>query len=362
MARLIAESKAEITILGRKFPWSLPAEDEGFKIIRWKMIFKRGFLFYKWLNIRIFLYLLFNKADIILANDLDTLLPCYIISRIKRVRLVFDSHEYFTGTPELQNRHFVRSFWKYIERKILPHLDNVMTVNRSISDLYMQEYGIEARVVRNINMKEDIIPLSRKDLDIPGKDLLLVLQGTGINIDRGGVELFEAMRELHGVHLLVIGRGDALLRLGELSADPGLKGKVSFLPVMPWRMMMRYTCMADVGISLDKANCLNYELSLPNKIFDYINAGLAVITSNIPEITGIIRQYACGIIADNVEPSSIAASICSLRDDKELLEQLKKNSLIASKSLSWDNESRVAREVFIKSGLEFDSLQNHSEQ
>jgi glycosyltransferase involved in cell wall biosynthesis len=353
MAGLIAESRADITILGRELAESLPVEDMEFKVQRWKMVFRTGFLFYKWFNIRIFFYLISNKADLIVSNDLDTLLPCYIVSKLKRVNLIFDSHEYFTGSPELKNRHFVRLFWKNIERKTLPYLNYVMTVNKSISDLYHKEYGIDAVVVRNISEKHEIHPINRSELGLSDNDLILILQGTGINIDRGGEELVEAMKQITGVHLLIIGKGDALGMLREMSQSPDLKGKITFLPAMPWNQMMRYTGMADAGLSLDKGDSLNYKLSLPNKIFDYINAGIALIVSNLPEVKKVVDLYGCGLLIDKISPETITERIIQIRDDRSLLEELKNNSLIASGKLSWEVEKQKAKALYKSAGLEY---------
>ena len=107
------------------------------------MIFKRGFLFYKFFNIRLFFFLLFHKYDLLVSNDLDTLLPNFLVSKLKGLPLVYDSHEYFTGVPEIQNRPFVKWVWKSIEKLYFPGLKNVMTVSESIASQYEKEYGVK---------------------------------------------------------------------------------------------------------------------------------------------------------------------------------------------------------------------------
>ena len=123
------------------------------------MIFKRGFLFYKFFNIRLFFYLLLHKADLLVSNDLDTLLPNFLISKIKNLPLVYDSHEYFTGVPEIQNRPFVKWVWKSLEKSIFQRLKYVITVSEPIASLYENLYSVKPVVIRNLAKKSDhLIP------------------------------------------------------------------------------------------------------------------------------------------------------------------------------------------------------------
>ncbi len=125
----------DVLLLGRKLPDSLPIERE-YKTKRFHLIFKTEVWFYIEYNIRLFLFLLFKKVDVLLANDLDTLLPNFLISKLKRRPLVYDSHEMFCEGPELQGRKFVQSVWRFIEKAILPRLKHTYTVSRSIADAY----------------------------------------------------------------------------------------------------------------------------------------------------------------------------------------------------------------------------------
>ena len=135
MAGVLKDLGCDVTIVGRE--WGSKCGDEAFpfRIIRFRMIFNKGFLFYKFFNIRLFIHLLFGKYDLLIANDLDTLLPNYIVSKIRKLTLVYDSHEYFTGVPELNGRPFVKWVWTLIEKSVFPHLRNVITVSDSIASI-----------------------------------------------------------------------------------------------------------------------------------------------------------------------------------------------------------------------------------
>jgi glycosyltransferase involved in cell wall biosynthesis len=311
------------------------------------MIFKRGFLFYKFFNIRLLFSLLFNKYNLLVANDLDTLLPNYLVSKIRKIPLVYDSHEYFTGVPEIQKRPFVKWVWTTIERSVFPHLRNVLTVSDSIAEKYAGQYGIKPVTIRNCSdPSEGIKNFTHEEMGIDRGNLIVVLQGTGINADRGGEELIEAIGLTDGVTLLIIGSGDLLPLLKVKVSALNISDKVKFIPTLPWNEMMRYTKSADAGLSLDRDTNLNYSFSLPNKLFDYISAGIPVIAGNLQEVRKIIEENECGIIIPDISPTEISKAIIRLRDDRLLLNKLKQNAVKGSEKLSWERESEKVRTLY----------------
>lgn len=347
IAETVSRLDCNIMIIGRKSGDCCNTNAVPFKTKRFRMIFRRGFLFYKLYNIRLFFHLIFNRYDILVANDLDTLLPNFIVSKLKRLPLVYDSHEYFTGVPELQNRPLVKWVWKSIEKLIFPHLKHVMTVSDSIAMQYEGEYGVRPITVRNCSRKTGhIIPFTREEFGASLDHLLLILQGTGINIDRGGEELIEAISATENVSLLIVGSGDLLPALKEKALKLNLSQRVKFIPKLPWEEMIRYTKAADVGLSLDKDTNLNYRFSLPNKLFDYIAAGIPVIAGNLPEVSQIVKEYKCGIIIPEVTPHEISKAISELKNNPDLMTELKLNAVIASESVNWENESAKVIEFY----------------
>jgi glycosyltransferase involved in cell wall biosynthesis len=340
IADTVSKLDCDITIIGRRKGNCCDSDMVPFRTIRFNMIFKKGFLFYKFFNIRLFIHLLFNKYDLLVANDLDTLLPNFLISKFKRLPLIYDSHEYFTGVPEIQNRPFVRWVWTTIERGIFPHLNNVMTVSDSIAIQYENEYGIKPHIVRNCSPStKNIIPYSREEIGINEDQLLLILQGTGINIERGGEELIDAISRTRDVALLIVGSGDVITILNDKTKKLGITHRVRFVPKVLWNEMIRYTKTADAGLSLDKNSNANYTYSLPNKLFDYISSGIPVIAGNLAEVEKIITFNNCGIIIPEVTPDEILKAIMKIKEDPELLKELKVNATRTSEYLNWEKES-----------------------
>ncbi|HKJ05832.1 MAG TPA: hypothetical protein VJ970_00040, partial [Flavobacteriaceae bacterium] len=125
----------DVLLIGRKLRNS-KAISRKYKTKRFNLLFNSGFLFYAEYNIRLFFYLLFIKKNILVANDLDTLLANYLASTITKCKLIYDSHELFTEVPELTNRPFVKHVWITIEKWIFPKLKTVYTVNSEIAEIY----------------------------------------------------------------------------------------------------------------------------------------------------------------------------------------------------------------------------------
>jgi len=340
MAEVVGRLGADVTIIGRKMGSCCETDNLQFRTRRFHMFFKKGFLFYKFFNIRLCFFLLFHRFDILVANDLDTLMPNFFISRLRNIPLVFDSHEYFTGVPELCNRPFVRWVWKTIEKSILPGLKNTLTVSDSIAVQYSSEYGISPLVIRNYSKSAgEIKKYSREELGINPDHLLLILQGTGINRERGGEELIESFLSNENHSLLIIGSGDIIPVLKEKVRKYNLSGRIKFFPKVSWDEMMRFTKTADAGVSLDKNISINQRFSLPNKIFDYISAGIPVIAGDLREVTKFITDFKCGIIIPEITPGEISRAVKLLHENKDLLQKLRQNAKEASEIINWPGES-----------------------
>lgn len=331
-----------VHIIGRKFKTSPDAGSIPFKITRFRLFINKGPFFYAWFNIRLFLYLMFKNVDVLFANDLDTLPANYLASVLKKIPLIYDSHEYFTEVPELSDRKHVQSIWKGIERKIVPRLKYMFTVNDSIAKLYMDEYKIPVHVVRNVPVRDHAILPSkqelRKELSLPADKILVIMQGAGINIHRGAEEALEALHDMPGVMLLIIGSGDVFPAIQKKVVDKQWKN-ILVIPKLPYEQLKRYTTACDIGLTLDKPNNLNYKFSLPNKLFDYLHAGLAIVASDLPEVKKIVQKYKVGEVIPEYSIRAIAQTVNRLSQQKELLSLYQGNASVAMKDLNWQNES-----------------------
>lgn len=327
----------DVLLVGRVKRDSLPLPHRNYRMHRMKLLFEKGPLFYAEYNIRLFIFLMFHRADLLFSNDLDTLLPNFLMSKIKSAHLVYDSHEYFTETPELVNRKFVQGVWKKIEHWIFPKLKDVITVNQSIADLFENQYGVKVAVVRNI---PPLLPLPEKQFEdkYPVDKPIVLLQGSGINIHRGAEELVQAMQFVENANLLIVGGGDVIDVLNKMSLDLHLENKIFFIPKVPFEELRYYTSKASLGVSLEKDTNINYRFMLPNKLFEYIQAGVPVLISPMVEMKKIVETYGVGETIKSHNPQEIGRHISHMISDKEKLKTYRENCRIAAAELNWENE------------------------
>jgi len=339
----------DVLLVGRKRRSSVPLPKRDYETKRMKLLFEKGALFYAAFNLRLFLLLLFKKSDILLANDLDTLLANYVATKFKRnTALVYDSHEYFTEVPELEGRR-AKKVWERIEGWIFPKLTKIYTVNQSIADVYQKKYKKELKVVRNISPKWEMEKLeSHLELGLPEDKKLIIIQGAGINVDRGGEEAVEAMKSVENGVLIIVGDGDVVPQLKEFVAKNDLSEKVLFFGKQPYDRMMNFSYYASIGLTLDKNTNLNYAYSLPNKVFDYIHSNTALICTNLVEVKKVVEKNEIGIVMEELNPTILASTINELLANQTQLNRFIENCKIASEKEHWDKEVKILKDFFPK--------------
>jgi len=347
----LKECGYEVVLIGRKLPSSLPIPDWPFAAERMRLLFTKGPVFYFFFNLRLFFKLLFKKSHLLFANDLDTLLPNYLVSRIKKVPLIYDSHELFTEVPELQHSHFKRNIWLRIEKWIVPNLKTCVTVNESIATIFSSKYKVPFHSVRNISdYPPDFKAKTKAELGLPADKKIILLQGAGINIDRGSEELVDAMPYINDALLLIIGGGDVWQILKDKIRIKDLTEKVTLIDKIPKTELMHYTFNADLGISIDKNTNPNYYNSLPNKIFDYLNAGVPILASHLPEIEKIVSGYAVGDFIMDHSPLTIAGKINELLSSPKLKEY-RENAIKTKQILNWPSEKTKLISLIRNAGI-----------
>jgi glycosyltransferase involved in cell wall biosynthesis len=337
----------DVMLVGRERKKSLPLKLRAYRIKRMRLWFSKGPLFYAEYNFRLFLFILFNRFDLVLTNDLDTLCGGYYGSRIRRIPLFHDCHEYFRGVPELKGRKITTWIWKRIEDHIFPKLKTIYAVNGSVAGLYNKEYGNEISVIRNVPVRRDgIAAKNRDELGIPADHRILLYQGA-LNIDRGIEEAMLALKYLKtSASFLVIGTGDIDKKLKELAEKEHLNGRVIFTGPIPLEELYAYTLMADIGLSIEKDVSLNYHYCLPNKFLDYIQANVPVLISPLPEMKAIMEKYNIGETIINHDPEHLALKIDRMLTHTDQLAVYRENLKKASSDLCWENEEKELIRLF----------------
>tara|TARA_R110002050_G_scaffold111014_6_gene224093 strand:- start:12729 stop:13838 length:1110 start_codon:yes stop_codon:yes gene_type:complete len=347
VALTLQKMSFQVLVVGRKLPKSKKLDPRPYKTRRMKLFFRKGPLFYAEYNLRLFLFLRVRKADIFLANDLDSLLANYLSSVLKGKPLVYDSHEFFTEVPELLDRPVKRAIWQRIERAILPKLKNAYTVSESIAASYREKYGTPFKVVRNLPHREELIIVPHEKSLATDNRKIILYQGA-LNIGRGLEYAIKAMQYLDDARLLIAGDGDITLPLKRLAADLDLADRVSFLGKIPLEEMKFITAQADLGLSIEEDLGLSYRFALPNKLFDYIQQQVPVLVSNLPEMKKIVDDYQIGMILESHDPQQMAAQFHVALFNWKLREKWYNNLPLAAHDLCWEHEEQVLFEIFEK--------------
>lgn len=333
----------DVFVYGRVLPGTFKTK-KPYKVYLKRHWFNNNFWFYAEYNIRLFFYLLFQRYDFILSNDLDTLPACFFVSRLRKVDLIYDSHELFSEGPELQGRKFVQGFWRGLESYFLPKIKKSFTVSQSIVDFYHKKHNNSMVLVRNLPlMKEEI---EGGNVNFPTQNKVILYQGV-LNPGRGIKPMIEALFFLDNIDLVIIGYGKVEKELKEFVARKKMTGRVHFLGRVERDQLPNYTKKATLGMVLEEPLGKSFEYSLPNKLFDYIHAELPIIAGSLPEIKRVICSFGVGVLVKDYDPKNIALSIKYLLNDKDLMNKIKANQKIAKQELCWEKEQKQLDKFFI---------------
>lgn len=291
-----------------------------------------------WMNLALTREAIRQHADVYHAHDLDTLPAGYLAKLWTRKKLVYDFHELFT---ELYRRGVKSGFWRLFfsaqERFLAKRADLRLTVCDSLGEWMTRQYGINGVVtVMNAPQKEVVSPVPAG-----GRREKVILYHGAFLPDRGLEPLIESARYLEGARIVLRGVGLLEEPLRRLVQAIGVEEKVSFAPPVPVTDLVKAASAADIGMIPYLPACDNLRLCLPNKLFEYIMAGLAVVATDLPEIRRIILHHNLGVVLDDPNDArSIARTLNALLKDEGRLEAMKRNALEVAQSLyNWECES-----------------------
>lgn len=285
---------------------------------------------------------------IVWANDTDSLPGCWLAAR-GRCRLVMDAHELFPEVPEIQDKPLVKWVWRTIERWLMPKCDALLTVSQGIADYYKDRYGVEMTVVRNLSSGQWSVASGQRGgshcrVSILSTDhcpLTTLLYAGKVNVGRGVDWAIDALEWLPGCRLVVAGDGDLLEAMKAYAAEKPWADRVVFTGRLMPEEMTALEAKADVGLVMLEDKGLSYHYALPNRVGAFVQAGVPMVVSDLPEMARVVRTYGVGEVIDELGVKSYELRVKALAEavERVLAREWKDEDFAAAREdMDWNKE------------------------
>lgn len=286
-----------------------------------------------------------TSADIYHASDITALPACYIAARMRRRPLIFESYELPLVDPPITRRRLLCALSTRLLRGMMSHCSGIITTSPPMGRELQRRYGGRAPIiVRNIPDYQAPVASDRlrQYLGLGPETRISLYQGY-LQPDRGLDVLVRAARFLAlGIVIVMLGGGPSQPEVEALIAQEGVGDRVKILPPAPHTELLEWTASADIGLAIYRASySANVQVWMPNKLFEYLMAGLPVLASPIEAIVETVRTYEVGCIVDSIEPEEVGRAISAMLADQEALARMHQNTLAAAeRELRWDVEQQ----------------------
>lgn len=286
-----------------------------------------------------------RKADAWHCNDIEAFVLGWCAQRLNpRLRLIYDCHEFEAernAKPAIE-----RKMVGWLERRMIRKAEAVITVSPSIAAAYRERYahhGLpEVHLVRNIPEPKTAAEGETSDrfrirFGIPQDGFIALYQGAFTH-NRGLETALEAMRGLEdsGIHLVLMGYGPLQPLVDAAAAD---LPHIHVHPAVPYEEVLAHTRSADVGLVSVKPTCLSYLYCLPNKLFEYLLAGVPVLSNDLPDCRALIEEFGAGSVVTQDDADGWRQALLDLRETG--VEGFQPGLAKAAGALSWSSESEV---------------------
>lgn len=273
------------------------------------------------------------NPDIIHANDLNTLAACVKAAKKLGCKVIYDSHEICT------ENHYIKGFYKIYsslsEAYYVKKIDHMVCVSNAAAEYFEKRYNIpKPMVVTNCSLRSEQILSEEKN---PGFEVLnhgQFYSGRGYDVM---VESIPLLKDYPEIKLALRGFGKIEESLRTRAKELGDENFI-FYPKVLVQELIPMASRSSVGVAITEPICLNFELSVSNKLFEYAAAGIPVIMSDIPEHRYLNDEYQFGVIISKNTPEAFADAAIKLYTDKAFYEQCAKNAKKLSEEVNWENE------------------------
>lgn len=276
------------------------------------------------------------KPDLCIAHDLDALWAAQATALSCGSALIYDNHEIWNEQHFLEDQEEI-VFWNQWEARLAPSVDAWVTVNRSLVEILGRRYGVKAVAVHNCPQQQGLRP------ELQGR-LKERFQGRPVAIFSGGFHLGRGLEEMVAAALLqkevaIVLQGFGPLESGLRRLAEEHRAPVTFLPKAPYRELTDICCQADIGVMPVLPDCMNSYYCSPNKMFDYMMAGLPVVAADLPEMALLSQQCGNALLYDAYSPNDLAIALVSLSSNPRLAEMGQASRQWAESTYNWEKES-----------------------
>jgi glycosyltransferase involved in cell wall biosynthesis len=322
-----------VTLVGRKRRNSAPLKTMEYTQRRIPCFFDKGKLFYLEYNFKLICFLLFRSFHTVCAIDLDSILPAFLVSKIRRKVLIYDAHEYFTEMEEIVRRPLIKSAWTALERFTIPRVKHAYTISEGYAKMYKAAYNREFEVIRNVPRKSTV-----EVVESDSQNRIIQYQGA-LNMGRGLEEAIEAISELDGFTLRIFGDGPLSKDLKKLTKALKAEDKIEFMGLFNPVELRTQTQKAWVGLCLFSETGLHHRYSLGIRFFDYFHAEVPQIAMDFPEYQSFNAQHRVASLIPILNKESLKSAILELSENTEKYAELKVNCAKAREDNCWEKES-----------------------
>jgi glycosyltransferase involved in cell wall biosynthesis len=292
--------------------------------------------------------LLQSEADIYHALEVDTVLACFVAGLLRRKPVVYEVYDLPYDSPYFRSnvrRSMYRKLMLMLLRCVLPHLNGVIAASPDYGRLVKRQLGgPDPVIVRNIPDYQPPVTSDtlRQQLGLSPTTKIALYQGYFL-ANRALDALIQAAKYVDANTVIVLmGKGPIQPQLEALIQQEGLADRVKIVPYVAHADLLQWTASADLGLCLFSPDfSLNIRYTLPNKLFEYLMAGLPVLTTQLDALADLVQHYDVGAVVPAFEPQAMGQAISAVLADDAGRARMRHNALAATATeLRWDVEKQ----------------------
>jgi len=290
-----------------------------------------------WTHAALLWHLTRCRAHVVHAHDVNTLPTAWLASVFSGASLVYDAHEISTSREGYAS---FRKLVAVVEKALMPRANGTITTTVARAKFFARAYGVERPVVLQNRPRRQQVLASRRireELGLIQPWPIIVYQG-GVQQGRGLERLARVARGVPDAYFVFIGGGRLEASLRSIVAELRLDERVHFIPTVALAELPSYTASADIGVQPIENTCLNHYTTDSNKLFEYVQAGLPIVASDLPEIRRVVRKHDLGLLVPPGNSAALSAALRELLADKGKREHYATQARKASAALSWESQ------------------------